>query len=256
VKSRAPVALSDMGRESIHHNGAAAPIGGGADSPEQARIARALCEDAAAQPSALLLEQWASMLLGAFWSSRRLATRDRAILIASGGPVIQSIARVGRADAKLALLAMGRLDRGALGARARELADGLSGPLPPWVNEVGAASLTRAFLACSPPDGEVVLFRCEGVGLPAHMLAVYIDARHRWIAKHVALLHDLDPLRPDSTVEDECLELRFRAADVEAMRRKVARAIRRTDVMANPPVDDGFTNYRALALARLSPLAS
>lgn len=247
-----------MGREPIHNHGAAAPNGRGGDSPQQASIARALCEDAAAQPSSLLLEQWASALLGAFWSRRRLATRDRSSisLIASGGPVLESIARLGIADAKLALLAVGRLDHGALGARARELAEALSWSMPSRVDDVGTAGLTRAFLACLPGDGEAVLFRCEGVGVQAHVLAVYIDARHRWIAKHVALLHELDPLRPDALVQDERLELKFRAADLEAMRRKAARAIKRTDEAASPPVGESFSNYRALALARLSPFES
>jgi hypothetical protein len=126
--------------------------------------------------------------------------------------------------------------------------------MPPRVNEVGTARLTRAFLASSEADGETVLFRCEGVGLQVHMLVVFIDAHHRSIAKHVALLRELDPLRPDPLGEGERLELDFRAADVGAMRRNVARAIKRTDDEANPPVGESFSNCRALALARLSPL--
>ena len=217
-----------------------------------------MCEDAAAQPSSLLLEQWASMLLGAFWSRRRLRRGGRSSIsmMTSGGPVLESIAQLGSADAKLALLAVGRLDHGALGTRARELAEALSWSMPPRVNEVGTARLTRAFLASSEADGETVLFRCEGVGLQAHMLVVFIDARHRWIAKHVALLRELDPLRPDPLGEGEGLELKFRAADAGAMRRSVARAIKRTDDEANPPVGESFSNFRALALARLSPLES
>ena len=88
------------------------------------------------------------------------------------------------------------------------------------------------------------------------MLAIYIDARHRWIAKRVALLQELDPLRPDALVEDASLPLKLRPADLEAMRRKAGRAIKRTDEAASPPVGESFSNYRALALARLSPFES
>jgi hypothetical protein len=258
VKPRPLIALFNMGRESIHNHGASAPNGVARSTCEQARFARGLCQDATAQPSSLFLEQWASMLLGAFWERCRLATRDhrRLTLLESGEPVLESIAGVGNADAKLALFALGRIDREALGARARELAEELSWPTPSRVGEIGTARFTRAFLASSAGDGDVILFRSEGMGLPAHMLVVYIDARLRWIAKHVALLRELDPLRTDELAGDGDSPLNFRPVELEAMRGKAARAIKRTDASDDPPVNESFSNYRAIALARLSPLES
>jgi hypothetical protein len=81
------------------------------------------------------------------------------------------------------------------------------------------------------------------------MLAIYIDERLRRIAKHVALL------RPDALAEITANDrMEFRPADLAATCRKVAKAIKRTDVAANPPVNESFSQYRAIALARLSPL--
>jgi hypothetical protein len=212
---------------------------------------RELCHDAARQPTSLQLEQWASMLLGAFWERRELADdyrpADRIALV--GEPFLRGIARVGSPAAKIALLALARLDRGELAPRARQLADGLSGRVPPRVREVGTACLVEALVAAMPGDGEVVMFRTDAVGPRGHMLVVYIDERHRRIAKHVALV------RPDAMAEMTEGAMKFSPADLATSCRDVAKAIRRTDVAANPPVNESFSQYRAIALARLSPLA-
>jgi len=239
-----------MGRESTYNNGVAAPDGEEEFASEASRIARDLCQDAAAQPTSLLLEQWASMLLGAFWERRELARGCRGSdpIAVVGEPFLTSIARVGSADAKLALLAFSRIDRGGLGRRARELADELSWPVPPLVQEVGTARLVRAFVASSPGDGEAILFRSDGVGRCGHTLAVYIDERHRRIAKHVTLI------RPDTLERTTDPRLKFQTRDLATTCRKVARAIKRTDAAAKPPVNESFSRYRAIALARLNPL--
>ena len=249
VKFRPSIALLHMGRESAYSNGAAVPDRDGEFASEGSRIARDLCQDAAAQHTSLLLEQWASMLLGAFWERRELAHRCTGAdaMAVVGDPFLTSIARVGSAGAKLALLALSRIDRGELGPRARELADGLRWPVPPLVQEVGTARLVRAFVASSPRDGEAILFRSDGVGPCGHTLAVYIDERYRGIAKHVALL------RPE-LAETTDHRLKFRHADLATTCRKVARAITQTDTAPDPPVDESFSRYRAIALARLSPL--
>src|SRR3984957_3606309 len=127
-----------MGRRSIYGDG----VGAGARDEgrwlvvQQATVARGLCEDAAAQPTALVLEQWSSIVLGLFWQRRkRISGRPLIDLLAtSGDPVLRSIAEVGSAEAKLALVALGRIDRGALGLRARQLAEQLSWLLPPRVD--------------------------------------------------------------------------------------------------------------------------
>src|SRR5207237_9662449 len=108
VKFRAPIALLHMGRESTYNIGVAAPDGEEEFASEAPRIARDLCQDAAAQPTSLLLEQWASMLLGAFWERRELAHGCRGAdpIAVVGEPFLTAIARVGSADAKLALLAL------------------------------------------------------------------------------------------------------------------------------------------------------
>jgi hypothetical protein len=167
-----------------------------------------------------------------------------------GDPFLTAIARVGSPAAKLALVALARIDRGALGRRATKLADGLTSRVPPVVQEVGTARLVRALVASWPGDGEAILLESDGVDPCGHTLAVFIDARHRRIAKHVALI------RPDALAEMTDDKLKFRPADLATTCRKVAKAIRRTDVAADPPVNESFSQYRAIALARLTPLNS
>jgi hypothetical protein len=114
----------------------------------------------------------------------------------------------------------------------------------------------QAFHGSSAGDGEVVVFETDGTAPHEHMLVLYIDERHRRIAKHLFLLRRFDPLRPETTPWGRELPLEFDAADLAPMRRQARQAIRRTDEAADPPVDETFTNYRAIALARLDPLDS
>jgi hypothetical protein len=192
------------------------------------------------------------MLLGTFWERRELAKEylvpDPAALV--GEPFIAAIARLRSRNAKLALLTLGRLDRGMLGLRANDLADGLKWTVPTRVKEVGTARLVDAFIASSAGDGDAVLFRSDGEGPLGHMLAVFIDARLNGIAKHLALV------RPDAMAEMTDDSLKFHPADLHTMRLKVAQAIEQTDAAANPPVSESFSRYRAIAIARLSPLVN
>lgn len=233
-----------MGTKRSYSNGATARVGA-------ERFMREVCRDAARQPTSLRLEQWASMLLGAFWERRELAEGCRGAdpVAVVGEPFLKAIARVGTRDAKVALLALARLDRGALGPTARELADGLGWWVSPRVSAVGTARLVEALVASSPGDGEAILFRSDGTGSRGHMLAVYIDERLGRIAKHVALL------RPDAL--DQMTEdgPKLHRADLATTCRNVAQAIKRTDAAANPPVNKSFSRYRAIALARFTPLA-
>lgn len=246
------ISLLHMRRESTYSNGAEAPDRDGELSSEASRLVRTLCQDAAAQPTSLKLEQWASMLLGSFWERRELAGgypgADPVAVV--GEPFLTAIARIGSRKAKVALLALARLDRDVLGLRAYELADGLKWAVPSRVQEVGTARLVQAWVASSAWDGDAVLFQSNGEGPLGHMLAVFIDARLRGIAKHVALL------RSDALAEMTDDTWRFRPADLDTMRLKVAKAIEQTDAAANPPVGESFSRYRAIALARLSPLMS
>jgi hypothetical protein len=238
-----------MTKESKFSNGAAALAGEQMSASGKSRFMRELCRDAARQPTSLQLEQWASMLLGAFWDRRELADEywpaDPVAVV--GEPFLKGIANLGNREAKVALLALARLDRGALASRAGELADGIVGSVPARVQEVGTARLVEALIASSRGDGEAILLRSDAAGPRGHMLVVWIDERQRRIAKHVALV------RPDALAE-MTEGLRLRPADLATTCRKVAKAIKRTDVAANPPVNESFSQYRAIALARLSPL--
>src|SRR5262249_37196986 len=108
-----------MTRESRYSNGPGALAWRPGETSQ--RVIREVCRDAARQPTSLQLEQWASMLLGAFWERRELADGPwSADLVAVvGEPFLTAIARIGSPAAKVALLALSRLDRGELAPRAR-----------------------------------------------------------------------------------------------------------------------------------------
>jgi hypothetical protein len=101
------IALISMRREQVRSDKAATAHSRANVTEQQARVARGLSEDAAAQSSSLLLEQWGSMLLGAFWRRQRVCGPGLNSWAASGEPVLASIAAIGNADAKLALLTLG-----------------------------------------------------------------------------------------------------------------------------------------------------
>jgi hypothetical protein len=225
-------------------------------------VSRGLCEDAAAQPGVLELEQWTSLLLGRVWTHRTLRSGAAPVdaMLASGTWLLESFLEVGGSTGKTALAAMGRLDRGALGRAAAELAGTLDGPLPDWITDVGTAEVVRAFADLSPGDGEAFLLEVQpGHGTP-HMVAVFVDARLGGIAKRLGLIRVVDPLEPDpQRPRADGRGLRFRPVDATLACRAVRAAMALTDAACHPQVGEDFVSHRALAIARVDhagPLAT
>jgi hypothetical protein len=228
----------------------------------RARVSRGLCEEAAAQPGVLELEQWTSLLLGRIWTHRTPTSGDAPVdvMLAAGTPMLESLVEFGGATAKTALAAMGRLDRGGLGRAAAELAATLDAPLPDWITDVGTAEVVRAFADHSPGDGEAFLLEVQpGHGTP-HMVAVFVDARLGGIAKRLGLIRVVDPLEPDPQRPGTGGRgPRFRPVDRTLACRDVRAAIALTDATLRPEVGEDFVGHRALALARVDhagPLAT
>jgi hypothetical protein len=181
-------------------------------------------------------------------------------MLAAGTPMLESLVEFGGSTAKTALAAMGRLDRGALGRAASQLADTLDAPLPDWIADVGTAEVVRAFAGCSPGDGEAFLLEVQpGHGTP-HMVAVFVDVRLGGIAKRLGLIRVVDPLEPDPQRPGTGARgPRFRPVDRTLACRAVRVAIALTDATCHPQVDEGFVGHRALAIARVDhagPLAT
>src|ERR1700760_4238310 len=117
-----------------------------------------LCREALALTSALEAECWISSLLGQLWEQREQAPPlelDRAFVL--GAPFVEQLARSGAPGARLALQAIARVDRGALGTRCAQLADGLDGQaLPRWARDPRPVVVRRALAAGRDGEGEIV----------------------------------------------------------------------------------------------------
>src|SRR5262249_54874573 len=115
----------------------------GRAAPDRLDLTRRLCREAAAQTTPLALEQWSSWLLGEIWRRRcSIPGADSADpVLRAGTPVLDAFAELGTASSKLALAALGQLDRGLLGRRARRLAATLDGSTPGWLEEIGVARI-------------------------------------------------------------------------------------------------------------------
>jgi hypothetical protein len=225
-----------------------APAGG---SQSRATV-DGLCREARALTSVLEMECWISSVLGQLWEQRYEAPPlelERAFVL--GAPVAEQLARSGVGGARLVLQAIACVDRGALGARCGQLADGLGAePLPAWARRRRRVRVWRAVAAGIPGDGEVVCLGARGGGRPAHTLAVFVDERQGGVAKHIHLLDSLeawaeDVLGPRGALGAPGVELTPAIAA-----ERVVDAIRRTDENPDAIVEESVGALRALALAR------
>jgi hypothetical protein len=225
-----------------------APAGG---SQSRATV-DGLCREAQALTSVLEMECWISSVLGQLWEQRYEAPPlelERAFVL--GAPVAEQLARSGVGGARLVLQAIASVDRGALGARCGQLADGLGDePLPAWARRRRGVRVWRAVAAGIRGDGEVVCLGARGGGRPPHTLAVFVDERQGGVAKHIHLLDSLevgaeDVLGPRGALGAPGVEL----APATAAER-VVDAIRHTDENPDAIVDESVGALRALALAR------
>jgi hypothetical protein len=213
---------------------------------------RGLCREALALGSALEMECWISSVLGQFWEQRLQAPPLKLELaFVLGAPVAEQLARSRVRGARLVLQAIAFVDRGALGARCAQLADGLHGEaLPAWARRRRPVRVSRAVSARVAEDGEVLFLGARGGGRRAHTLAVYVDERQGGVAKHIHVLDSLDVwakevLGPHGALGAPGVEL---VPAVAAER--IVEAIGRTDAEPQAIVEDSVGVLRALALSR------
>ncbi len=178
-------------------------------------------------------------------------------MLVLGTGLFDAIVEVGGRDGKTVLTAVGQLDRGPLGLAARVRAASLpADPIPDWMPQVGNAKIVRAFASHSPGDGEAVLLEAERPGEDPHMVAAFISELFGGFAKHLGLIRAIDPSDPaicDPGGDAAGSACQFRQVDAILACRRVRVAIERTDATMGAPVGEGFSEHRALVLARVTP---
>jgi hypothetical protein len=211
-----------------------------------------LCEEALALTSVLEMECWISSVLGQFWEQRFQAPPlelERSFVL--GAPVAEQLARSGIPGSRLALHAIAAVDRGALGARCAQLADGLTGQsLPAWARRRARARVWRAVSAGVRGDGEVVCLGVRGGGCPSHTVAVFVDERQGGVAKHIHVLDALEVWAEEVLGPHRALGAPGVELTVAHAAERIVEAIRRTDDNPDAFVDESVAALRALALSR------
>jgi hypothetical protein len=213
---------------------------------------RGLCREALALSSALEMECWISSLLGQLWEQRDQAPPlelDPAFVL--GAPFAEQIARSGIPGARLAMQAIACVERGALGVRCAQLADGLTGePLPEWARRLCGVRVHRALTAGVPGDGEVLCLEAGGGGREAHTVAAFVDQRQGGIVKHIHVLAAIDAWAGEALGHDGALGVRGVELPVSVAGERMIEAIARTDGRPHAIVGESFVGLRALAQAR------
>ncbi len=216
---------------------------------------RCLCRDAVRIDRPFDLERWTSGVLGRVWLRRAPLPdlpRDDLMFVV-GKPILDACVTIGGTRGKTVLAAIAQMDRGQLGIVARVLADSVpNARTPRWMPEVGNASITRAFCANSPGDGEAVLLQAERGRNDEHMIAAFISERLGGSVRWFQLLRVIDPLGSAVIGGEESL-LQFKEVDPTLACRRLRIAIERTDEELAPPVDGEYSIHRALAIARCTP---
>jgi hypothetical protein len=215
-----------------------------------------LCRDVAAIDSPLNLERWTSSLLGRVWERRHFVTEacdTEVAMLALGERILESFAKRGGREAKIALTAVAQIDRGPLGLLAGEHATSLmSARIPNWVAQVGTARIVKAYGTPSPGPEEGLLLVPDQPAEP-HMVAVFIT--ERGIAKHLSLTQLFDPTDPPAVPNEPNLAttLKFRPVDHHLACRRVRAAIERSDDAFHRQLGPEFADHRAITIARITP---
>jgi hypothetical protein len=221
-----------------------------------------VCSEAAALGSALEAELWASGLLGTLWS-QRFNLRPEEIEdygLVFGGPLVEAVARLGGAGARVALGMIQRVDDAELGLRAGELArriDTGHPPLPGWIAGVGDAEIERTAVMREDvfDDGFTVFVEARHLDGERHAVGVYIDNNLGVMAKDILLADSIERVEqimrdkpdPDGKLRMEPLEPGVVAGQIHA-------AMELTDITLGPPVGEDYAGLRALALLRADEL--
>ena len=149
------------------------------------------------------------------------------------------------------------VDDGELGARAGELADGLTDAageaLPSWIAELGEAEITGAAVMREDifDDASTVFLEARHPGGEVHAVGVLIDNNLGVMAKDILLADSIDRVAQamrEHPRRDGDLKLEPIVPGVAAGR--IHAALELTDMTWDPPVTDDYAGLRALAVMR------
>jgi hypothetical protein len=216
-------------------------------------LARKIATAAATVDSAFDLERVISGVLGGVWRRRNAPypgdlPSDWEMALVT---LVEEQLRLGGRGSRIALEAIGRLDRGDLGELARMRAAQVGAfALPPWLADVGRAPVVAA--RSSEVRGEAAAVFLHVGGVPPHTISAFIDLSRGAIAKHLWLSGDVDLDWPGPWA-DRGPSLRLRPVDLMLACERVRTAIERTDMVARVPVGKDYASVRALVLSRVTP---
>lgn len=221
----------------------------------QAAYARSLAKDVNAIRDPLTLERWASSLLGRVWERgrRHMEDPEHDYGFALGAAVVEAIGDAGGRGARMALLAISRLDDGSLAGHAEEWADSLSRiPVPEWVEMVGEAEAVRAVSISRPGDGEALLIEIDQPGFGLHTVAAFVRDQLGGVASYLGLIWPFEALDLTEFEHVDAHGCRTEHVDLEPVVacHRLRAAITNTDRNFDVDVTEEYADHRALALTR------
>jgi hypothetical protein len=221
----------------------------------QAAYARSLAKNVNEIRDPLTLERWASSFLGRVWERGRRHREDpeHDYGFALGAAMVEAIGDAGGRGARMALLAISRLDDGTLAGHAEEWADSLSHiPVPKWVDSAGEAEVVRAMSISRVGDGAALLIEADQPGCGLHTIAAFIRDQLGGVTSYLGLILPFDAL---DLAAFGCADRHGRPAEREEIDpiracHRLRAAITNTDRNFDLDVWDDYADHRALALTR------
>lgn len=221
-------------------------------TPDQiiARVVRDTCAHLESEDDPLRAEGYVSETLGAWWHMPMIDADPEVVF---GEAVVAKAANRRRTGALALLRCVAELGTERQRAAAADAADKLAAggvAEPPWAGVLGTERVTAAWARGDVyGDETAVLLEVERAGVE-HGVVVYVD-------------HTLDGIAEDAFITTEpsavLADLRSNAEPGDWMRELTAQeaagvlvpAFAATDAAVEPPIDDDFRTFRALALARV-----
>jgi hypothetical protein len=221
----------------------------------QAAYARSLAKNVNSIRDPLTLERWASSFLGRVWERGRRHREDpeHDYGFALGAAMVEAIGDAGGRGARMALLAISRLDDGTLAWHAEEWADSLSRiPVPKWVDAVGEAEVVRATSISRPGDGEGLFIEVDQPSIGLHTVAAFIRDDRGGVASYLGLIQPFDVLdfRQFEAAAGHRRPARREEVEPTVACHRLRAAITNTDRNFDVDVRDEYADLRALALNR------
>jgi hypothetical protein len=225
------------------------------DGPES--LARLILLDSESLTGALDAELWASRMLGKFWEQRvslPLSEASDSALV-YGGPLVEEFARLGGTRAYMVLRIIEAVEDGELGLMAGRLAGRVSGDpeAPPWLDEVGNATITAAAVMRDYifDDGFTVFLEARHRSGETHTVGVYIDNNLGRMAKDILFADSIDRVAEVMRENpDQGDDLRLDALDPATAAAEALEALVLTEMTLDPPVSEDYAALRAIALLR------